>query len=228
MPVGLVVYNDTGALQIDSLYRNMSLVSRGTLALNGSDQGTCYADVPRTPGTPVIAWRSDFPVSRSYAPNGDFRLSANLSELGKPIQYYVFDWPKLITPGNSGLQVYDGIGELIFDSNMRWFKVKGLVSTGDPQSSGQDNSFGARTYATMQASPAGQLTFAQLGGPDPQGNATFVVNSFATGTYATTSGLGWGPVQYYRGAQIRAQTIPPPQGYATGDGTALLIDVTNY
>ncbi|UGL61414.1 hypothetical protein [Xanthomonas phage DMF5-T1] len=228
MPTGLVVYNDTGALQIDSVYRNMSLVSTAIVALSGADAGTCYVDIPRSAGTSVIAWRSSFPVSRSYAPNGDFRLSANVENRNSAIQYYVFDWPRLIASGGSGLQVWDASGELIFDSNMRWFKVKGLVSTGAANSSGQDDSFGPRTYATMQASPAGSLSFSQFGSADPQGNVTFTVNSNATGTYTTANGIAWGPVQYYRGAQIRAQAIPPPVGGSTVDGTALVLDVTNY
>ncbi len=228
MPAGLIVYNSSNILQIDSTYRNMSLVSTGTIALSGADQGTCYADIPRSGGTSVIAWKSNFPVSRSYAPNGDFRLSANIENRNSPIQYYIFDWPRFIAAGSGGLQVRDASGELIFDSSMKWMKVVGLINTGNSSSSGTNNSFAAKTYATMQASPAGSLSFAQIGGADAQGNATFVVSSSATGTYSTANGMGWAGVQYYRGAQIRASAVPAPQGGSTGVGNALLLDVSYY
>lgn len=228
MPAGLIVYNQSGALQIDSQYRNMTLVATGNIALDGQDGATCYAEVPRSNGNSVIAWRSFFPVARANVPSGNFRLSAQLPNRGAVIRYYVFDWPQLVTSGSGGLQVFSPGGILLFDSSMRWFKVSGLVNTGGPTDTGENNSFPARTYATMQASPAGYISFNQLGGADAQGNATFAVNSAATGTYATSNGMGWGPVKYYDNAQIKANVVPPPQGGGTGTGNALLLDVTNY
>ncbi|BAM29098.1 hypothetical protein G176_gp26 [Xanthomonas phage CP1] len=228
MPAGLVVYNSSNILQIDSTYRNMSLVSTATIALSGTDQGTCYVDIPRSGGTSVIAWKSNFAVSRSYGPNGDFRLSANIENRNSSIQYYIFDWPRFIAEGSGGLQVRDTSGELIFDSSMKWMKVVALVATGNASSSGTANNFAAKTYATMQASPAGSLSFNQLGGADAQGNATFVISSSATGTYSTANGMGWAGVQYYRNAQIKAQAVPAPQGGSTGVGNALLLDVSYY
>lgn len=228
MAAGFRCWTTSGATQIDGQYRNMALVSTGTVTLSSTDAGTCYADIVRTSGTPVIAWASSFPVTRSFSANGDFRLSANVEDVNKTVRYFIFDWPQLVTPSGSGLKVWSPGGVLVFDSNMKWFKVTAVVSTGAAGAVGAYNNYAARTFATCIASPAGNLTFSQLGGPDPQGNGTFVVNSEAQGTYVTPNGFGVSPVRYYRGSQIKATITPPPQGGSAGLGEVLLIDVTYY
>lgn len=225
---GFRCWTSSGFTQIDGQYRNMALLSKGTLALTNRDAGICFADVPRTSGTPVIAWSSDFPVTRAFSPDGNFRLSANVEDVNKSLTYYVFDWPQLVSATSAGLRVYSPAGVLVFDAGMKWFKVTAVVGTGFAGDSASYRGYSARTYATAIASPAGGLSFSQLGSANPQGNATFVVNSNAQGTYVHADGFSVASVKYYRGAQITANTVPAPQGGGGGLGQVLLIDVTNY
>lgn len=133
---GLAVYNDSGILQIDSIYKNMSLTSSGSVTCSGNDIGlTRYADVNIVGTNPILALREyNHGVSAiAYAKSGNtftFRIWARLYRRSDgavindiPVNYWVFDSvPESPTPGN-GLHVYNESGQLCYDSNRKYFKV---------------------------------------------------------------------------------------------------------
>ncbi len=230
MAAGLKAYNANGNLLIDSQYRNMVLVAKGTIALSGQISGTalCYADIPLTSGLPVLAWISSFPVSNVYSANGAFRVVAELEYQNQQITYYIFDFPSLIAPSALGFKVWNPAGVLVFDSGMKWLKIRNISNTGGSTATGSFQAPAGLTYATMLCTYASAIRFSQFGGADGLGNATFIVDGEATGVYPTAQGMTWAPIRTYRGLQIRATATPPPQGAGVSPGSVALVDVTGY
>lgn len=182
---------------------------------------------------PLLAFRSSFPltVGTVNRENGQtiYRMWCRSEDVGKQFDYYVFDWPSQVTPGNYGLKVRNAQNVLVFDSTMKWLRVAALIQAGSASSSGTAPGAPAgRICAIVPSNQAYIWTNTQLGGTDPQGNTTWVLNSYSQGFYNTADGIGWASVRGFQGQQIKAQAIPPPTSYNTGSGSAMLIDVTGY
>lgn len=115
MPAGLYVLNDDDITQIDSTYRNLHLMRKGSVSFNTASMPV--ASVTGLKATEVLVVRSTRPIrlatrtmsgglrTESYGANGG---SGNL-------EYWVFDTP---IPGSSdyGLQVFNASSTLVFDS----------------------------------------------------------------------------------------------------------------
>lgn len=131
MTAGLQVLNDSGVLQIDETYRNMVVRSHSTFATLGDHT------VSLNPGvSPLVA-------IRSVAAPGMFVKSATLA--GSSWSWvvngigdvYIFDVPPAPSLHGQGLQVFDGAGNISFDSGYDYLKPKfvsifqPIVSLGD-------------------------------------------------------------------------------------------------
>jgi len=235
MEAGLTVYSTSGALQIDSTYKNLSLAQKLTLTINQQISGAPplhrYTVITPPPGYPLIAWSSDFYIFGEYLEDGRFAFGANLEDMGKTFTAYVFTTPDLAGPATrgAGLWVYNAQGALVFDSTLKWARVTASVPAGTAEAAGQSNAFPARTYAVTTAQITGKGRWdGPLGGADPQGNATFFFTTAVKGARSLPTGAAWGPVYGEKGSQVKANVIPMPQGYDSGPGEVLLLDVTGY
>lgn len=135
MTAGLEVYNDAGALVIDSNNPNYSLLASGTVAA-----GTAVSFATTTV-RPLVFVRFNTPnrfVRISDLTNNSvtfqtYDLQENTGNFANPVsgstEYMVFGIASTLTPSSPGygLNVFDASGNLIFDSNQKIPRVKEIV-----------------------------------------------------------------------------------------------------
>lgn len=225
MSHGLQVYNESGILQIDSLYKNMSLVSSGSVICSGNDVGlTRYADVNITGTNPILALREyNHGISAlAYAKSGNvftfriyaylYRRSDNAVMTDIPVNYWVFDSvPNTPTSGH-GLHVYNANGQLAYDSNNKYFKIlHANAPSGFTTFSGKTLLIGVCDF--------GYGVYTQ---PTPNQLAW---NQHATLRFAKLSGND--TVEIFVGLSSFRPTSGPAPGYGK-PGAFALLDVTGY
>lgn len=131
MGSGLQIFNDSGFVQIDADYLNLELKQKGSFSLAGSNTAnggstSSGVQINFTGESPVIAIKSTtfccaYPLSRSgstfsfYIYNGD---GADCTG-----EYFIFDNSSNESLSNSGFQVFNAAGRLVFDAGKRYLKV---------------------------------------------------------------------------------------------------------
>ncbi|SAK71373.1 hypothetical protein AWB80_03814 [Caballeronia pedi] len=163
---GLQVLNSSGNVQIDSTFKNLALREKGTLTSGGSEQGNTgwyFASVTTAVGTsPIIAFRSSAKCYLRYSAISGSQITYffHCQGSGVAVQYWIFDDPSLATmSGNYGLQVFNNVGSVVFDSRTKYMRVIDTLSspgsiTGDPIDSGI-----SRSYSGTPAVVQGQLRY---------------------------------------------------------------------
>lgn len=139
MPAGIEVYNDSGFFQIDSTYTNFRLTSTQTFSFPGAAGAPpeLFAGIVTTAisgNTPLVAIRSSVLCSvamiRTITPT-TFLVKVTASDAGPgSFTMYVFDQSPP-TPGNCGLQVWDGGGKQVYDSNDKSLRVLDIYKQGN-------------------------------------------------------------------------------------------------
>lgn len=135
MAVGLEVYNDAGALIIDSNSPNYSLLASGT-ASSGS-----AVSFPTTTVRPLVFVRFNTPnrfvrvsdLTMSSVTFQTYDLQEGTGNFANPVsgstEYKVFGVASTLSPvSNFGLNVFDAAGNLIYDSNREVPRVKQVVT----------------------------------------------------------------------------------------------------
>ena len=136
MAVGLEVYNDAGALVIDSNNPNYSLLASGTVA-----SGTAVS-FTSTSVRPLVFVR--FNTSGQFVRISDLQSNSitfqtytaaeNTGNFASPVsgsvEYKVFGIASTLSPSSPGygLNVFDAAGNLIYDSNREVPRVKEVVT----------------------------------------------------------------------------------------------------
>lgn len=162
MPVGIQVFNDAGTVQIDSTWRNYSLVSVTTLTSSNNAWGeTNYAGVifqTSNAADLVFCYCTSqfFPVC-FVQQNGQraYRVGTGAAT-GVAVTFYVFR-QQTPTSAGFGLQVYNEAGQLTFDSSNQICRIVGSlpITLSSPT---EFFFFGAGgRYAVMISSFTGQL-----------------------------------------------------------------------
>lgn len=139
MAVGLEVYNDAGALIIDSNAPNYSLLASGTVA---NDTPVSF---PSTPVRPLVFVRFNTAnrfvrISSLTSDSVTFKIydepaasTTYATEVSGSTEYMVFGVASTLAPvSNFGLNVFDAAGNLVFDSNRVVPRVKQVVSVPAP------------------------------------------------------------------------------------------------
>lgn len=222
MPAGVEIFNDGGFYQIDSTYKNYRLTGILNVTLPGAAQSPPEVfpgvAVTQTLGiNPVLAIRSTVLTSIAMVRTGTinfFQIRLASFDPGTA-EVYVFDQ----TPpsaSSSGLQVYDSVGNLVYDANDKSLRVldyyeQGNVLTGTVVS----RSYGGRKVALVvggmlrfmnKTSPPG-LQWEYLLGSRTVGDTQIDRGFFIYRRYLTGGG----------GPYISSRNV-----------TDLVVDVTNY
>lgn len=155
MPIGFQSINDWGTVQIDEEYSSICLQSSSVITINGNMVDTTldvYGKNPfllfgSTNGAGIVV-RSRVNISGS---TWRYTLQANTSV---NVRVYVFD-NSVPFSGNSGMQVFNSSGVLIFDSNAPFLRLTSVLqlSGSGPQSFTVPNN--GRTYVVA-------LTYSRL------------------------------------------------------------------
>lgn len=138
---GLTVYNNENFLQIDSNFKNYSLVRSRIITdrFQLNFESNEYGGGGNTPivtvmgSNPIIAIHCNYGTRtfRVKNPNGSFSFYIMLSEpsgitIPFRLVYYVFDTVTTYT-GGFGLQVFDELGVPVFDSSRLYLKPVGQI-----------------------------------------------------------------------------------------------------
>lgn len=131
MGAGFQVFNDSNFLQIDADYSNHEFVTKGTYSIGPSNLANGGSNIGSTTVTvagrnPVIALNSSSLCYASlqsqsggvftfYIYNGE-----NTTVSG---EYFIFDTASDASAGNTGMQIFNAAGKLVFDSNKKYMKV---------------------------------------------------------------------------------------------------------
>ena len=127
MPSGLEVYNNDNVLVIDSDYKNMRLAQKLTVTPSGS--GAFFskrATVNLPSASPVVAYYCTQNCLVNVVLVGS-TWTAYVENEGYPVTLYIFDlaYP---TGSNSGFEVFNSAGQLVFSANEKYMKVRGNLS----------------------------------------------------------------------------------------------------
>jgi hypothetical protein len=234
MPAGITVYNNDGYIQVTDLAKNFVLLSKGTVALDG----TAYSDPPGITGShativipntlgycPIIAIRCNTAVvpyrCRLISGNWNYELvSVYGTNKTDVVEWFAFGPPVNTTMPAFGLEIRTAAGELAFHSSLKPMNIKQFQS----QALGSSGSFAiasgrkiAIAMATMSWSwspqvPAG--TWQQFM------SAMSILTPTAAQHQATFASI-----------TCRSTFSPINYGFpggSTGSWSAYALDVTNY
>lgn len=133
MEAGLQIFNTTGNVQIDSKFKNLAVIQKGQVQLLGTDvewTGGAKTKINVNGTNPILALQSTVRLRtrRVKEANGSYSFYFNIAQnVQAPlVKYWIFDEPTSI--GNSGMQVFDGSGQLVFDSSRGYMKVVGFIN----------------------------------------------------------------------------------------------------
>jgi hypothetical protein len=129
MGAGLQIFNDSGFIQIDGDMLNMEMVAKGAVTIGGTNSGqngnVSTVDISVAGENPVIAIASPgFCCAYLYSRSGStFTFRIFNGEAGaQNVEYFIFD-NSGGSAGNSGFQVFNAAGRLVFDSNKKYMRV---------------------------------------------------------------------------------------------------------
>jgi len=188
---GFVAVNDGGVLQIDGTYTNYSLASKGTVTLSeqslylgasgaGDVYGTCYvADVTYTAPDPlfVLENTSGMPVVVISTANvGPNKWQTRLMALGAvTVGFFVFSSSIVVEGAGYGLIVYDGAGRPVASSNMKYPRIRQVVSgnvIGAGPDYGQYNYAAATSFSASFSPGGGRIGVGAIRSPSTQFNGS--------------------------------------------------------
>lgn len=131
MPEGLQIFNDSGFIQIDANYLNMELKSKGSAVIGPSNMangGSTIGKVSFSVGgeNPSIAFISSGMAACYLASRSGSTFTFEIyngENANNTVEWFVFDNSNNDGAGNSGLQVFNAVGRLVFDSNKKYLRV---------------------------------------------------------------------------------------------------------
>lgn len=169
MPAGLQVFNDSDTIQVDSTWKNFSLVSRTVINSSKSAwqepdlAGAVYANSGINDlvfvycATPFLAVGVSQQSGVRY-----YRVGTGNSE-NIPVTFYTFRGQQP-TSSSYGLQVFNETGEITFDSLNKMNRIVGLMPIAPGQTATFYNFNRTRKYAVMIPNFIGQLIQQDTGG----------------------------------------------------------------
>lgn len=173
MPAGLILINESGAIQIDEKYASIGLIQSGNLLIQtirhnnwtGSDEHGATITVAAK--FPLLALAGGYFCGiKSTKNNGDgtwtFQVCAEAAAGGQTVPYYVFDNATLVADEGCGLIVRNADNELVFVSSQKPMRLVDIVSGTLPAnwSSASGNNQQTWTYQTGRSYAYTPLTTA--------------------------------------------------------------------
>jgi hypothetical protein len=136
---GLIIKNDSGEIQIDSTYRNLSLDQSGTSESisNDNTSGGAYTRIAITPSplVPIVLIRPNtdrFVCVRNYYKSGSNFTGVDI--VTERSQSTGIDWQsyrenRTASGDDYGLLVYNSSGDLCFDSGKNYFRIVSITES---------------------------------------------------------------------------------------------------
>ena len=147
MAAGLQIINDSGIVQIDENYSNLEFFSKISVGV-GVGNGIKTTFTTSAPVNEVIAigetgsgWAF---VTRNSA--GNWTLTSFMT-VATTVTLYSFGTPSQTTTGNSGLQIFNGSGQVTFHYSKNYMRVVDCFAVPSLASPTQTGGAGAKSYA---------------------------------------------------------------------------------
>lgn len=129
---GIQIKNSDGEIQIDSKYKNFALNQEGSTAISGQITDINFTDVS---SPPIFAIRpnAQLCVHQKFEKSGGNFISARVFDEYWPQNPFTFYWAVFLggpvtTLPTYGLIVRNSSNEIVFSSNDKWLKIKGVYS----------------------------------------------------------------------------------------------------
>lgn len=229
MGAGFQVFNNDNIIVIDENFFNLCLVNKGSVTTSNNPSYS-YVDITLTCSQPTIAFKctSGFAYVLTQRNNGNgtwtFRFGA--STANQTINFWLFDTPKM-NGSNSGFQVFNSAGALIFDASFPYLSPVSFYQNTDGGLISNDITLSGtpgRQYAIVQ-NYMSMIQF--VGEENPGGSGAGTIYNVAMSASCVkfsndnTAILGMRQVYY---------AITGTVAFRGGGGTAsyLLVDITNF
>lgn len=139
MPAGVQIIGDSGVIQIDQNYFNVELQSKQTISTiageaiwqAGQSRLVVTTNINTAPYVAIKPIANEIGLWRSELSGSTLTLTYFCqAPIGTQIQVYFFGNPSS-SPSNFGLQVFNELGELTYDSNRKYARVLLKISGND-------------------------------------------------------------------------------------------------
>jgi hypothetical protein len=227
MAAGLQIFNDSGFVQIDANYLNMELKQRGNFSLPGNGTGAQKRiDIQFAGESPIIAINcSDYCFPFVSGRNGNTTTFSiyNSSANNVSGEFYIFDNSNNNSLSDSGFQVFNEQGRLVFDAGKLYMRVLDNFSV---ESSGRlDKNYPGKKFALAMTDYG--WTYLVMSSPvDPASPNKRFKQTKIDSVRGATNSLSVEAVATYTDAY--ADTVPGEQSKYEGPSRWLVVDVTNY
>jgi hypothetical protein len=126
MPAGFQSFNDYGSFQLDSEYRTLSVSRKGTVQSGARDRGNPHslAYIYANPGDLIAIHTRGEAVSLVARTTDSNNVYAIYNREYALIDYWVFR-PHEWSGQNNGIQIFDGAGNLTYDSGRAPLNIAG-------------------------------------------------------------------------------------------------------
>lgn len=227
------IIGDDGNILINDEYKNLVLLSKQTVTFPGPPGSTflgslAYVSVPATSNNvPVMAISSTFLCSQSQCTyqggNWVFQLSCAPAGIGQTATVYFYAVPEEVPNANGQVQLFNGVGKLVFDSNLKYMKMEKPFFVNDDGPIDTPVTVG-RSYAVIHSKLPSYFSILP-------GTRSCGINSFAVDDTSQLNGtlVGSGFVRcqpYVLTVRSYCTTDPGSGRYRTRYGVVMIIDVT--
>lgn len=175
---GLIIYNNTGNLVIDSDYKNLCMRGKGsinTTTLVGSCSGVSF-QISGLSATPLVVVSSTLGATAHVSAFAAGVATVEIlcgGAVGSTVQYWVFDEPG-VAVAPQYLAVYNAAGQCVFNAAEKYMRV--VANYALPAVTGAGITLpSGRTYAAWLTNPCGRsVSFTSGGGGASQWNVTSI------------------------------------------------------
>lgn len=231
MPAGFQVIGSHGSVQVDGSYFNLGLVAKGTVQIPAAgsitqsvpDISLITPQITATGISPILCLRSlqtQVAIARVKRSGSTFQYTiiGTPTASGETVQWFLFDQMTLALKAgqsNAGIQVFDGVGSIVFDSNAYPMRVAAVGKVPDQDLINVPGAVSAASVGTFAAC----VTQGRIDSFYVAGNGGYS-QVFTEGAQITSTGAVTGEVPLYYAKNIE---IHPKSSIG---GQILLVDVS--
>ena len=227
------IFGQDNYVLINNTYKNLILAQKGVVSFAampnppniGSRTQYSYNGGSTTP--PLLAIYSTFPIvvqtMQRSGTSFTWQIICGADGINKSAEIFIFDLPQNVPNQQGILQLFNTVGELVFDSSLQYSKVERMFPYTLTGNSGFDVN-PARKYAAVTSKAAGQFMaspYPPLTQPPLYGvlEQTSYSGFYMQSGRVNTQQFGWRMRTY-------ATSQPVTGGYNSPDGVLLVLDVT--
>jgi len=228
------ITNDAYTVLIDDNYSNACLAQKSQLLLSsGTDLVDCYQVVLNytTSEVPHLALElNDIVIGAVFTMRSgntwSWYIFFRKAYVNRTINYYIFTVPSQVANANGLVQLFDGTGKIVFDSNLNYMMVKGFYQGPAGNAAIGSDLVSGRTYAAIAVQPFVMRT--HIMSPPAQASPPYnFLDVNAVGMFARSGNSIIAPTGVTQSGNNLSDN-PGNQNYSSGNPRVLVVDVTGF